>query len=78
MVYQGLYLRGKYGYTPNEKILSFLVNGLSNFTSLPTVIYLFRRGDYFMSFLVAFTSFTSFFYHLIESMNTPDFFLTDI
>ena len=77
MCFKALYGHGKYGFTPNEKIWSFIFNGISTLTLFPVPIYLFRKGKYFWAFIGFFTVISSFMYHFIESLNLLEFILLE-
>src|SRR5690606_9921237 len=67
----------KYGYGGGEQIAMLFITALTNFSGLPTVIYLYRMRKYFESFCAFFTVFTSFMYHAVESINNDNIFLTE-
>jgi len=68
----------KYGYSSNEQLLMLLITAITNFIGIPCTIYLYRMGRIFESYISCFTVLTSFMYHALDSVDCPQFFLTEL
>ena len=65
----------KYGYSPNEQLLMLLTTGITNVAGIPACVLVFRTGRIFEGYIAAFTVFTSFMYHAMESVTAERMFL---
>ena len=58
-----------FDYTKNERIIMSIITGMSNITSIPVTILVFRKNNIFTFCFALFSSITSVFYHVCESLD---------
>ena len=68
---------GKYGYNSSEKLLMALITAITNFSSIPTCIIIYKRQLNFPFAISIFTVTSSFMYHLLDSLGIDVFFLEE-
>ena len=68
----------KYNYSLIEKIFMFIFSSLSNFSTIFTLVLIFRRKLSYPFFTGSFTLLTSFMYHTLDSFQIPSFFLNEL
>ena len=68
---------GKYGYNSSEKLLMALITAITNFSTIPTCIIIYKRQLNFPFAICIFTVTSSFMYHLLDSLGIDVFFLEE-
>jgi predicted membrane channel-forming protein YqfA (hemolysin III family) len=66
-----------FDYTKNERIIMAIITGMSNITSIPVTILVYRKKNLFTFWIALFSYFTSIFYHVCESLDVI-FFLPQL
>jgi predicted membrane channel-forming protein YqfA (hemolysin III family) len=67
----------KYGYNAFEQLFMLVITGITNFGGIPACFVLFKTKRIFEAYLAAFTVFTSFMYHSLESIDMKSLFLDE-
>lgn len=57
-----------------EMFLMIIITGISNFASLPVLVYFKHKAMHLHFFIGYFTMITSFIYHFLESLRAENFF----
>lgn len=76
-VQESLFYEHRYKCTPFEQFLMVLITAISNFASIPAIILLLRKRNFFAGFMALFTEITSFMYHFMESIALKKFMNMD-
>jgi len=68
----------KYGCGFGESIAMVMITAITNFSCIPALILLYRKGLIYQTYVGLFTFVTSFMYHLTESIGAEKLFMSEL